>query len=117
MMLKLDTAVLFERQEQEKKRNYHQRVVEVENGTFTPLVIGTNGGMGKECSAFIKHLCDAVSAKQNENYSAVVNWLRTKLSYEVLKSALLCIRGSRRPWCSTYDQGNDFALRSFEAGL
>ena len=112
-----DTAVLFEHQEQEKKWNYNQRVVEFENGTFTPLVIGTNGGMGKECSAFIRHLCDAVSAKQNEKYSAVANSLRTKLSFEVLKSALLCVRGSRRPWGGTYDQGNDFVLRSFEAGL
>ena len=50
----LDTAQIFERHEQEKKRVYNQRVVDVENGTFTPLVVGTNGGTGRECSAFIK---------------------------------------------------------------
>ena len=33
-------------QENEKKRKYNQRVLDVEMGTFTPLVFGTNGGMG-----------------------------------------------------------------------
>ena len=115
--LNLETAVIFQRHEQEKKRVYHQRVVDVENGTFTPLVLGTNGGMGKGCSAFVKHLCFALSDKQNEKYGTVVNWLRTKLSFEIVKSSLLCVRGSRRPWSSNFIAGNDFFLRSFEAGI
>ena len=31
---------------QAKKREYNERILEVENGSFTPLVFGTNGGMG-----------------------------------------------------------------------
>ena len=112
-----DTQTVFLRHEQEKKRAYNQRVVEVENGTFTPLVIGTNGGTGKECSAFIKHLCTLLAEKQNEYYSSVVNWLRTKLSFEVLKSSLLCVRGTRKPWSNGYVAVDDFALLSHEAGL
>ena len=28
----------------------------IEMGSFTPLVFGTNGGMGNECQRFLKHL-------------------------------------------------------------
>ena len=91
--------------------------MEVENGSFTPLVIGTNGGIGKECSAFVKQLCCELSNKQNESYGTVINWLRTKLSFEILKSTLLCVRGSRRPWPSTSFDADDFSLRSYEARI
>ena len=33
--------------ENEKKRFYNERVLEVENGTFNPLVFSVYGGMGK----------------------------------------------------------------------
>ena len=39
------TATIFKKQGNEKKRKYNQRVTDVEMGTFTPLVFGTNGGM------------------------------------------------------------------------
>ena len=112
-----NTATIFLKQEQEKKRAYNQRVVDVENGTFTPLVIGTNGGTGRECSAFIKQLCSLLSSKQNECHSSIVNWVRTKLSFEVYKSCLLCVRGTRRPWTNSYVAVDDFALLTHEAGL
>ena len=41
--------IVFKEQEEEKKRKYQQRVLDVEMGSFTPLVFGTNGGMGNEC--------------------------------------------------------------------
>ena len=52
------TTEVFKDQEEEKKRKYQQRVLEVEMGSFTPLVFGTNGGMGNECQRFLKHLAD-----------------------------------------------------------
>ena len=39
------TATIVKEQENEKTRKYNQRVMDVEMGTFTPLVFGTNGGM------------------------------------------------------------------------
>ena len=33
----------------EKKRKYQQRVLDVEMGSFTPLVFGTNGWIGADC--------------------------------------------------------------------
>ena len=31
-----------------KKRSYNERLLQVEHGTFTPLVLSINGGMGRE---------------------------------------------------------------------
>ena len=35
--------------ENDKKRLYSRRVLDLEHGLFTPLVFTTTGGMGKEC--------------------------------------------------------------------
>ena len=112
----LTTDSIFKRQENEKKREYSQRVLDVERGTFTPLVIGTNGGMGVECQMFVKQLSELLSRKLKEPYSSTITWIRTKLSFEVLKSAILCIRGSRTPW-KAKKINEDFALLAQEAGL
>ena len=37
------TTTIFQEQEEEKKRKYQQRVLDVEMGSFTPLVFGTVG--------------------------------------------------------------------------
>ena len=36
--------------EMEKKRNYKELTLQVENGSFISLVFSINGGMGKEAS-------------------------------------------------------------------
>ena len=46
------TSEVFKEQEEEKKRKYQQRVLDVEMGSFTPLVFGTNGGMRNVCQRF-----------------------------------------------------------------
>ena len=63
------TLKIFREQENEKKRQYLQRVLEVKHGTFTPLVFGTNGGMGGESALFLKTL-----AGLGESYAIVMAW-------------------------------------------
>ena len=97
---------------------YNQQILDVEHGTFTPLAIGKNGGMGYECQMFMKNLAEKLSIKQSEEYAYVMTWLRTKLSFEILRSTILCVRGSRRPWKTlTKDITDDFMLHVHEAGL
>ena len=36
--------------EQEKKRAYNQRIIQIDHGTFTPLVFSINGSMARKCS-------------------------------------------------------------------
>ena len=98
--------MIFKEQENEKKRKYQQRVLDVEMGSFTPLVFGTNGGMGVECQMFLRHLAEELSKKDGEPYAAV----RTRLSFEILRSVHLCVRGSRKPFRSANEVVNDFRL-------
>ena len=42
------TKAIFRNHELAKKREYMEFVLEVEQGTFIPLVMGTNGGMGED---------------------------------------------------------------------
>ena len=37
--------------------------MQVENGTFTPLVFAANGGMGKECVRFYQRLSEMIAEK------------------------------------------------------
>ena len=64
-------------------------------------------------------LAEKLSTARSEEYNVTTNWLRTKVSFEVLKSALLCVRGSRTPWYRK-DQvkiSEDFLLSVVGAGL
>ncbi|KAG1681774.1 Kinectin [Nymphon striatum] len=61
-----DTKVVFNEHEQSKKRGYLERVLEIEHASFTPLVLGTNGGMGTECQKFVSALASKLAEKQNE---------------------------------------------------
>ena len=54
--------------ENEKKGAYRQRVIKVEQGTFTPLVLGKQRGMGTECAGFFKHLAATLAEKEKETY-------------------------------------------------
>ena len=92
-----ETKVTFNRHEERKKRNYMERCLYVEHATFTPLIIGTNGGMGDECEKFLKNLAELLGKEDGEDYSDVMMSLRTMLSFQVLRAAVLCVRGSRRP--------------------
>ena len=48
------TSEVFKEQEDQKKLKHQKRVLDLEVGSFTPLVFGTNGG--NQCQHFLKHL-------------------------------------------------------------
>ena len=114
------TKQIFKSHEQEKKRFYNQRILDVEQGNFTPLVFGTNGGIGEEGNRFLRRLSELLSVKENETYAHIMTWLRTKLSFEILKSVHLSVRGARTPFKKTVVNNEvveDFALNVINAGL
>ena len=104
----LELKKCFERNEKEKKRHYNERVLQVENGSFTPLVFATNGAMSRECQAFYKRMAEMVAEKRHINISVATNVIRTKISFTLVRSMLRCIRGSRSRTNS--DNLNDFHL-------
>ena len=85
----------FLRNEREKKQKYSQRVLEIENGSFTPLVFDTNGAMGRECARFYKRLAEMLAEKKHMKFSEVSSSIRTKIAFSLLKSTIRCVRGSK----------------------
>ena len=66
-----------------------------ESWTFTPLVFTTTGGMGKECLMYHSRLAQLIAIKKGEQYAKTISWIRTRTSFALLRSALVCLRGSR----------------------
>ena len=98
--LRLATALLspqqiYSKHENEKKRKYAERILQIEQGTFTPLIFTTTGGMAPECQMFHSRLAELIATKKAEEYSKTMNWLRVKISFSLIRSALVCLRGSR----------------------
>ena len=110
--------MIFKEHENEKKRKYQQRVLDVEMGSFTPLVFGTNGGMGTECQMFLKQLAQKLAEKDNERYAVLMAWLRTRISFEILRSVHVSVRGSRLPFYrKEFEVVDDFGLNVNAAGV
>ena len=107
-------SAAYKKHEDEKKRNYGQRVLEIEHGVFTPLILATTGGMGREAQTFYKRLADLLSHKRDVPYSSLMGWLRCKLSFAILRSAVMCIRGSRSSKHHAIKDNVDIALACTE---
>ena len=78
-----------------EKRHYNHRIIEVEHGSFSPVVFSPHGGNGREAERFLTELAQKLSEKKQMDYSIVIYWLRAKLPLNLLRSAVLCVRGSR----------------------
>ena len=80
----------------------------VEQGTITPLV----------SAVYHKTLAEKIAEKSGEQYGEVINFIRSKISIMTIRSALLCLRGSRGLHGPKTNQqhpdGNDYELYNAE---
>ena len=90
-----DVRQVYKQHEREKKRTYNERIIQIEKGSFTPIVMSTFGGMGVEAERFHKRLARLISTKRNEEYASVIGYIRTRLRFCLLKSVLVSLRGVR----------------------
>ena len=107
----------LENAERQKKRCYNERVLNVEHGSFAPLIYSVTGGVGSQAKTFEKLLCNKLAYKKRQKYSNIINYYRFKLSFLMKKTILLCIRGSRKASINTNELSNmhDFEFNSFES--
>ena len=75
---------------------YNARILQIEKGSFTPLIFSCTGGVGQEAAKFIKELADKLSTKRNENYSQTVAFIRRKLRFDLLRTCVISLRGERK---------------------
>ena len=86
---------IYKEHENQKKAMYEERVLQAEKGSFTPLVFTTSGGMGPMMTVLLKKLADTISAARSELYSHVMNHLRNRLCFSLLRCILVALRGVR----------------------
>ena len=103
--------------ELEKKRLYNERVLQVENGSFTPLVFSAHGGMGWECKRFFKRLCGLIAEKRGVSVASISSWVRTRISFALLRSALMCVRGTRHRYYKWNIKDADIECQLSEANI
>ena len=105
---------VYKRLEQRKKREYGKRVQNVDAGTFTPMVMASTGGMGREMDMAIKRLASELAERRGEDYSQVCGLVRCRFAFVMQRAALVCLRGSRsryrRDYCGLLDTPADVVL-------
>ena len=89
--LKKSLDAVFRSNEKSKKQAYNNRVIQIEHGTFTPVVMSSFGGFGKETSRFVSKLVQKMAEKKDIEASQVANYIRTKVSFELVRSQVNCI--------------------------
>jgi len=53
------------------------------------------GSMGATAKVVYKRIASLIADKHNKPYSKTMNWLRCRLSFSLLRSAVMCLHGSR----------------------
>ena len=81
--------------QQDKKRSYLARILQVEKGTFSPAVFSCSGGASPETSKLLQAIAEKMAVKRKESYSVMMNFLRRRLSFDILRSCLMSFRGVR----------------------
>ena len=84
---------VYQKHEREKRCGYDQWVRESENGSFSPLVFNTLGGMGLTVQVVYKRLADMIADKLNKSYSTIIRLVRWRLCFSLLRSTITCLRG------------------------
>ena len=89
----MDADQIFRQHETEKK--LQPSVRSRASYIFTPLVLSTTGGIAVKCNGYHSKLAELVGTKKGESYATTMSWIRAKVSFALLRSALLCLRGLR----------------------
>ena len=114
----MEPKQIYRLHENEKKRSYLRRVLDIEHGSFTPLVFTSTGGMGPECLRFHSRLAELIADKKGEHYLTTILWIRARTSFALLRSALICLRGSRTIRRRKIDLTNaDIDIQNSEAAI
>ena len=113
----LEPQQIYRIHENEKKCLYSRRVLDIEHGTFTTLVFTITGGMGKECLMYHSRLAQLIAIKKGKQYAKTISWIRTRTSFAVLRSALVCLRGSRERRVPRDIKNADFDIEIVEGAI
>ena len=81
---------IYRQHENGKKDSYAKRVMEIEQGTFTPLVFSTTAGLAEECRWYHSRLAELLAIKKGKTTPRLSLGSEPKSLLQ-----LLCLRGLR----------------------
>ena len=82
----LELSKFYQINEKEKKRQYVERIIEIEHGSFTSLIFSDTSGMGRECMKFYSRLSEMIAEKKK--MSKIPNRFMDKKKVELLISMI-----------------------------
>ena len=82
---------IYSHHEMEKKRFYNDRIMQIEKASFIPLIFTTSGGFGPECDRLNKRMAEKMCPKQGATYSNVIQHIRTRIRFTLLKITLVAM--------------------------
>uniref|UniRef100_A0A1X7TUW7 Uncharacterized protein n=1 Tax=Amphimedon queenslandica TaxID=400682 RepID=A0A1X7TUW7_AMPQE len=65
---------------------------------FTPLCVSVDGMLGPKASCFLKQLSERLAYKWESNYGTIMSWVRTRITFAIIRALILCLSGSRTKW-------------------
>ena len=81
--------------ENEKKKQHNECVLQAEQDSFIHLDMSSNGGFGRECGRLYSKLAEQIAEKQKQPYCIISSWIKRKIIFSLLWSIGLCLRGSK----------------------
>ena len=90
----LELQQIYLLHENEKKHRYSSRVLNIEHGTFSPLIFSTTGGMKKESLNYHSRLAELIAIKKGEDYAKTIILMDTSKS--LLRTSEIRINLSQR---------------------
>ena len=76
--------------EKRKKKEYHQACLR-RRMHFTPFAISVDGMLGYEANITLKKLAKMRAEKTGSPYSCIINWIRTQISFDLVRSNYNCL--------------------------
>lgn len=77
-----------------KTRQHNERMLNIECGSFTPVVFAVMVEMSKDCLLYVLETAVIIVAKRKESYDNIASWIRRNIRFSSLNSLQICLRGS-----------------------
>ena len=74
---------MFRSQAKACKREYEECINVVDNGSFSPMILASTGGVGTQMSVALKVLAEKLSEQQGEPYSQVMGMIRSRFAFAI----------------------------------
>ena len=88
---------VHKKNENERKWEYNQWILQVEHGWLIPLAFSCFGWMSRGCSRFFSHTTKRLANRRKEPKSKISAWIKARPNFALTWSMLLCLHGPRTP--------------------